>query len=172
MKIISLEKLQLFSFFYSKDYTNKVIEKFDWNNFWIRVNKSFKHITSYLNNNKSLNKNIGLNCHDSMEKWEILIETIVKKCYPDIYGWILEKSEKYSNEKILWQIHAGKKNSKEIINFLYFKENGNNSNSIFPIILDMNHCIFKVNEDKSYRYKFSKKWKDWDFRLQENEIKK
>ena len=71
MKIINLDKLQLFSFFYSKDYTNIVNKKFDWEDFWTRVNKSFKHIISFLDANKSLNTKIGLGCHQSMEKWDI-----------------------------------------------------------------------------------------------------
>ncbi|MDE5545620.1 MAG: hypothetical protein K2I76_03320 [Malacoplasma sp.] len=170
MKIINLDKLQLFSFFYSKEYTNIVNKKFDWEDFWTRVNKSFKHIISFLNANKSLNTKIGLGCHQSMEKWDILIEKIIKSHYPDIYDWIIEKSEKYVDKEILWQIHVGKESSKEVIHFLYFKENENNL--IYPLILDMNHCIWKVNDDKPYRYKYSKQWKEWDFSQEENEIKK
>ena len=36
----------------------------------------------------------------------------------------------------------------------------------------MNHCIWKVNNDKPYRYKYSKQWKELDFSQEENEIKK
>ena len=108
MKIINLDKLQLFSFFYSKDHTNQVLKNFNWNDFWIRVNKSFKHIISFLDANTSLNTKIRLGCHQSMEKWHILIEKIIKLHYPDIYDWIIEKSEKYVDKEILWQIHVKK----------------------------------------------------------------
>ncbi|MDE5952623.1 MAG: hypothetical protein K2G48_00695, partial [Malacoplasma sp.] len=103
-----------------------------------------------------------------MEKWDILIEKIIKSHYPDIYDWIVEKSEKYLGEQILWQIHVGKESSKEVIHFLYFKDE---NNLIYPLLLDMNHCIWKVDENKPYRYKYLKQWKEWNFKLQENEIK-
>ena len=62
-----------------------------------------------------------------------------------------------------------KESSKEVIHFLYFKENENYL--IYPLILDMNYCIWKVDENKPYRYKYLKQWKEWNFKLQENEIK-
>lgn len=167
---ININFLPLVSFYKSKDYTNKVRVKDNyWDNLWKNLNKTFLHLLPELEKNCEL-ETIGLKCHKCSNDSINTLFNVIKSCHFDLWSWVIQKNENIANITY-FQIHIGNASSKEVLYSLLFEET-ENSKILYPLILDLNHCIYKVSKEKGYRYRYDKKSKEWDFSSKKNDIHK
>lgn len=125
------------------------------------------HLLPELEKNCRL-ESIGIGCHECRGDSQHNLLHIIKNCHNDLWTWLVQKTENIDNV-IYFQVHIGHAKSKEVIYSLLFKEN-DSQKVFYPLILDLNHCIYKVSKEKNYRYKYDKKWVEWDFSSKRKEI--
>lgn len=171
---VNLDYLKFHSFKYNKKYTNelskdnqkKLKEKF----IGLFI-KEIKHINKIDNIKTFLNQK---NSHWIEDEKAYKLIDIINKEHPNLMNSInqwTEKKTKLSKNNKSYQFH----------NFFvqFHLEKGipvfciydNDEKRIIPIIIDFNHCFYK-QKNKKNNYKYNKAWKSWNFKKNQENIKK
>lgn len=166
-----LHLLKFHAFWHNKNFTNYVDAKYDWDDLWQNMNKKINHIMQYKNIS---NYNTGNHDHVLDENgFNILYHQIICNCHPNLKNELqqLMESLDLSNKKIneyFYQFHLDTKSAEVVFAFCY---NSNDQEIILPLIFDLNHCVYKVDKNKSYSYKYKKYWKNWDLKHEQEYLK-
>lgn len=169
--LFKLHLLKFHAFRHSKNLTNYVDIKYDWDSLWRKMNKKIKHIKQF---NDLKNSKTG--CHDHIldeNGFNILYRRIISNCHPTLKNELEQLMEPlYSTDKKIheyfYQFHLDTKSAEVVFAFFYTT---NNQEVVMPLIFDLNHCIYKVDEDKSYSYKYKKSWKEWNLKGEQDYLK-
>lgn len=167
---INLNLLQLESFYVNKEFQNYVPKKYDWEKLWSKIKDKLSHINEI---SFFVNASTGKKDRLCDEKgFDILFNKIIYGCHSDLKNELEQKLEDIdlNGEKKIYECFCKMHTttcSKEII-FCFLK-----NETIYPLILDLNHSIYKVSKEKSYRYQFNKQIdKPWNHKEQQHLINK